>query len=180
VKKKIVCVFALLLIAAVTVVAYYEIHFDTDEVVTVNISEEKLLREMPKVVLTEADYALGERIFADPEVMAAMETDESTEFTAEKAEELFGDDLPDGAASLGIGVSQDSVSCGYYLENEKQRVIMTFFQDDLRGPYKSVTAYHGLDGTRTTIYQNRSGKIQKIKLQHRWFAYLRDRVWEET
>jgi hypothetical protein len=179
VKRKLFCIFALLVIAAVTVVAYYEIHFDTDEVVTVNISEEKILKEMPDIALTETDYAFGERVLADPAVISAMEKGESRDLPEETVAELFADYLPEGAVSQGIAVHQKIVYCGY-LQNEKQSVWLTFFQNGEYGPYKTITVYRGNGKTFNVTYENQAGKLQKLKMSHRWFAYLRDRVWKET
>lgn len=168
----------LLLIVAV-VVAYYEIHFDTDEAVSVNISEEKILKEMPDIALSETDYAFGEQVLADPEVVSAMEKGESVALSEETVAELFADYLPRDAVSQGISVVQRSVYCSY-LQNKEKSVGLIFVQDGEYGPYKTITVYPGIGKTVNAVYENKAGKLQKLKLRHRWFAYLRDRMWEET
>lgn len=179
-KKALESVIAVLAVAIVLVAAYYEIHFKVTEIRAVRISDEKILTEMPDLELSEEDIAFGQKVLLHPEVMAAMCQSEAADLAPESAERLFADYLPEGAEAENISVVQNIVYCGY-LEHEDKRVVLTFFKDGSYGPYKTIALYQGDSGDRSckVLYENQAGKLQKLEPHRRWFAYFRDRMWED-
>nr|WP_326184102.1 hypothetical protein [uncultured Oscillibacter sp.] len=179
-KKALEGVIAVLVVALVLVVAYYEINFPSTEYRAAKINDEKILTEMPDLELSEADIAFGQKVLLHPEVIAAMEQSEGADLPLEPAEELFADYLPDGAEAEHISVFQNAVYCGY-LEHADKRVMLTFFKDDAYGPYKTIALYQGDSGERSckVVYENQAGELRKMEPHRRWFAYFRDRMWED-
>jgi len=156
-----------------------EARYSCQELSQVKISDEKLLREMPDVALTDADAALGERVLSAPRVMEALGTEKGVDLAEDEAALLFGNYLPEDAGPGHISIFRNSVICDY-LEKENKRVGLTFFQDHEYGPYKTIALYSGGDEPQCkVIYENQAGELKKMKVQRRWFAWLRDRMWED-
>lgn len=175
-KQKLLIPAAILAALAVCMVGYYELHFQTTEWRAARISGERILAEMPDLELTERDLNLGEVVLSDPEVAEAMENEDWLDLPETSARRLFAEALPENAEVENISVFQNAVYCGYR-EGENKRVVMTFFRDHAYGPYKTIALYRG-DSCKT-LYENQAGELQKLEPHHRWFAYFRDRMWEE-
>ena len=176
VKQKFLIPAVLLTALAVCIVGYYEIHFQTTEWRAARLSDERILAEMPDLELTDRDLDFGEAVLSDPEVAEAMENEDGLDLPEASARRLFADALPENVELENISVFQNAVYCGY-LEGEDKRVVMTFFKDNAYGPYKTIALYRG--ESCKALYENRAGELQKLEPHHRWFAYFRDRMWED-
>ncbi len=158
-----------------------EARYSCHELSQVKISDEKILKEMPDIVLTDADAALGERVLSAPRVAEALGIKEGVDLAKDEAALLFWDYLPEDTGPKSICAFQNSVICEY-LEGENKRIVLTFFQDHEYGPYKTIGLYSGGDAPRRecrVIYENQAGELKKMRVQRRWFAWLRDRMWED-
>lgn len=169
-----------LLLAAIGVLAYYETHFTCYESKEVPISDEKILKEMPDIALTDADLALGETILSTPEVIEAMRSGEIVSLPDALAEQLAEGYLPEDAEMFSFGFLGNAVYFDYF-ETPEKRVMLAFFKDDAYGPQKTIALYSvkGDDQSLRVCYSNDRGELSKIKESRRWFAYFRDRMWED-
>ena len=179
-KKKLFIAVCVLFLAAIGVLAYFETHFRVYESKEVSISDEKILQEMPDIALTDADMALEETLFSTPEVIEALESGESMSLPEDLAAQLAEGYLLDGAELFDLSVSENAVYVDYF-ETPEKRVILVFFQDDAYGPQKTIALYRikGDDLSFRVCYSNDRGELSKVKKSRRWFAYFRDRMWED-
>lgn len=175
-KRKLLYVIGILLLVVIGVLAYFETHFTCYESKEVRISDERILKEMPDIALTDADLALGETILSDPEVMEAMEAGEIVSLPDALAERLAKGYLPEDIKLFDCFVWENAVYFEYF-ETPEKKVMLTYFQDNVYGPYKDIALYRGDD--LKAIYGNRDGDLKKYKDVRRWFAYFRDRMWED-
>lgn len=169
-KRKLLYVIGILFLAVVGVLAYFETHFTCYELKEVRISDERILKEMPYIALTDADLALGEAILSNPE---AMEAGEIVPLPDALAERLAKGCLPEDIELFDCSIGEDAVYFEYF-ETPEKRVMLTYFQDNVYGPYKDIALYQGDD--LKAIYGNRDGDLKKYKDVRRWFAYFRDRM----
>ncbi len=175
-KRKFLYVIGILLLAVIGVLAYFETHFTCYESKEVRISDERILKEMPDIALTDADLALGETILSNPEVMEAMEAGEIVSLPDTVAKRLAKGYLPEDVELFDCFVWENAVYFEYF-ETPEKKVMLTYFQDNVYGPYKDIALYRGDD--LKAIYGNRDGDLKKYKDVRRWFAYFRDRMWED-
>ena len=173
-KRKFLYVIGILLLAVIGVLAYFETHFTCYESKEVRISDERILKEMPDIALTDADLALGETILSNQEVMEAMEAGEIVSLPDTVAKRLAKGYLPEDIKLFDCFVWENAVYFEYF-ETPEKKVMLTYFQDN--GPYKDIALYRGDD--LKAIYGNRDGDLKKYKDVRRWFAYFRDRMWED-
>lgn len=180
-KKKLFIAVCVLFLAAIGVLAYFETHFGVYESKEISISDEKILQEIPDITLTDADMALKETLFSTPEVTEALESGETIiSLPDDLAAQLAEGYLPGGAELFDLSVSENAVYVDYF-ETPEKRVILAFFKDDAYGPQKTIALYRvkGDDLSFRVCYSNNRGELSKIKISRRWFAYFRDRMWED-
>ncbi|MBQ6948443.1 MAG: hypothetical protein IJN41_02040 [Firmicutes bacterium] len=107
-KKKLLIVFCIVILVIAGFCLYMETHFSMSTVVDVGLSEEKILREMPEIAITENDLAMAEELFAAPEVQEAFaDLEESGELgrPVSNADFLLADWTPEGFALMELAVS---------------------------------------------------------------------------
>lgn len=179
-KKKLLIAVCVLFLAAVGVLAYFETHFGVYESKEVSISDERILKEMPDLALTDADMALKEKLFSTPEVIEALESGETIiSLPDDLAAQLGEEYLPENAEMFSFGILGSAVYVDYY-ETPEKRVILEFFQDDAYGPRKTIALYRDSDDRPLQfLYINERGELSKMKETRRWFAYFQDRMWED-
>lgn len=178
--KKLFLAAGIVVLLVVGVLAYFETHFTCYEYKEIQISDEKILKEMPDIALTDADLALGETLLSTPEVIETMEAGEIVSLPDALAEQLADGYLPEDLELFDISVLENAVYFDYF-ETPKKRVMLAFFKDDAYGPQKSIALYRdrGDDSSLRFVYSNDRGKLSKIKESRRWFAYFRDRMWKD-
>lgn len=180
IKKKLFIAVCVLFLATIGVLAYFETHFRVYESKEVSISDERILKEMPDIALTDADMALKETLFSTPEVIEALESGESMSLPDDLAAQLAEGYLPENAEMFSLGVVFENAVYFDYYETPEKRVILEFFQDDAYGPRKTITLYRDSnDRPLQFLYINDRGELSKVKESRRWFAYFRDRMWED-
>ena len=184
-KKKLLAIVIVLLAALMCVVGYYETHFTAYETVTCEISEEEALLECPSLLITEGDMEMTAAALTLPEVKEALEQSEITEIPAERitpVKEIYGA----GADYFCVGTLEHSVYIDINIspsDSDGVRTILSVWPDDAYPPRKTVGVYgKRWNGDRkVTVYENENGEeFLKITEQRRWFAYFRDRMWEES
>lgn len=175
-KRKFLYAIGILLLVVIGVLTYYEIYFTCYELKEVRISDEKILAEMPDIVLTDADLDLGEKLFSTPQVIEAMGSGEIVPLPDALAKQLAEGYLPEDAEMFDFGVLGDAVYFNYF-ETPEKRVMLSYFQDNTYGPYKDIALYR--EENLKAIYENQNGDLKKYKDVRRWFAYFRDRMWED-
>ena len=179
-KKKLSIAVCVLFFAVIGVMVYYETHFTCYESKEVPISDERILKEMPDIALTDADLALGETILSDPEVIEAMRSGEIVSLPDALAEQLAEGYLPEDTEMFSFCVLGDALYVDYF-ETPEKRVMLAFFKEDAYGPQKTIALYNvrGDDQSLRICYSNDRGELSKIKESRRWFSYFRDRMWED-
>ena len=185
-KKKLFIAVCALFLAVIGGLVYVETHFGVYESKEISVSDEDILKEMPDLALTDADMALKERLLSAPEVIEALESGETMspgetislpDYLAEQLAEGY---LPENAEMFSFGVIFKNVVYVDYYETPEKRVILEFFQDDAYGPRKTIALYKDRgDRPLQFLYINDQGGFSKLKETRRWFAYFRDRMWEE-
>lgn len=180
-KKYLLAVLTLVVLAAAGYCLYMETHFSMTTLEDSGLSEEKILREMPEIALSDRDLAMGGALLAAPEVQEAfLQADGTGEvryvvIPAETASGLLSDWTPEGFAIWELGLtSQESLHVSFRKEGE-QTVYYTFFADDSCPPQKVIGIYGRTlfqEDACKAIYQNLNGEITKLKEQHIWFYWL--------
>jgi len=178
-KKKLLIVFCIVILVLAGFCLYMETHFSMSTVVDVGLSEEKILREMPEIAITEDDLAMAEELFAAPEVQeafAALEESGELGRPVSNADFLLADWTPEGFAIMELAVSDhQSLYVSFLKEDETQSVYYIFFEDGVYPPQKSIGVYGRTlfqDDACKAIYQNSNGEITKMKHKHIWFYWL--------
>lgn len=179
-KKKLLIVVCVMFLTVIGVLAYFETHFTCYEFKEVSISDEKILKEMPDIALTDADMALGEKLLSLVEMLDAFSSGEIMCLPDRVAKSLVEEYLQENAELSAVSVSQNAVYVDYFAAPEK-RVMLAFFQSETHGPQKTVGLYKvkGDDAVCREVYENERGDLKKYTESRRWFAYFRDRLWED-
>jgi len=177
-KQKLRIAAAVVLLIAAGCCLYMETHFTMSTMVETGLSEEKILREMPDIAITEQDLTMVEELFAAQEVQeafAALEQSGELGRPVSNAEFLLADWIPQGYEILELAVSDHKSLYVSFVKEDEQSIYYTFFADGSYPPQKSIgiygkTLFHENDCK--AIYQNLNGEITKLKYRHIWFAWL--------
>lgn len=186
-KKKLVIAAAAVLLIAVLFCLYMETHFTMSTMVETGLSEEKILREMPEIAITEQDLALEAYVLSLPQVQERLKRTEADGLNDVKmepvplkeAQVLLSDWTEEGWMATEIAVSQGTlVYVSFSKEDGTANIHCAFFADGSI-PQKSIgvygrTLFHKDDCK--AVYQNVNGEITKMKHKHIWFAWLTEEL----
>lgn len=182
VKRLLIGLLAVLLVALLGVEAYMEIHFGCHELSVVSTDTGKILRRVPEVSITEEDRALMAELLAVPSVRALVESGESgTVFAREDPE------VKDAAGKyLGEESAEDlNVNAGFY---EDGHVVYLGWMDEeeqifcfqMKPEGDGAEYYKLYSPKRGTSYENWDNeRARKSEVHRRWLAWLRDGLWKE-
>lgn len=172
---------AALLAAVCAAAVCLETRFVSYEVRALPLSEEAMRREMPDLELTEEELALGERLRQAPEIRTLLDTEESGTLPEAVSRRLTEGYLPEESTELSCGTLLSGTIYVDYMESPEKRVMLEIPRDRNHGMTKSIALYGERDGRPvcSVLYANESGQLKKYKEQRRWFAFFRDRMWEE-
>lgn len=181
-KKKLLITFFVVFSVAAAILAYFEMHFPHFEFEQVIISEEAVLKDMPDAVFTGEDEALLREVLALPEVQEALGTEESLEFSKEICDGLK-EYLPSGTTECKVCYSgRLSKSVNVVCEFGEEKMIQYLVDGDL-GHFEKAVAIYRVDARGDTelkeMYSNLDGEYTKYTEKRQWFAYFRNRMWEE-
>ena len=189
-RRKTLLSWAAVLMAVVLVVwGIMEIRYSGEELFVSSTNEERILREMPGIALTDAEKELAKTILEVPMIRDALRED-YTDFTVFKTADAvgyFSSVLPEDANIVEIAVIGYSVFFSYTVDNiytiiEYNDVDMTGHIDTIHksvavSPLEEIGS-DGVLGDVDTIYEltydvgTGSSKYQKIKSRHMWFSFL--------
>lgn len=168
---------------------YMETHFYGEKIVTVSTDEEKILKEMPELALTDAEKELANTILEIDIFRDALSLDPYS-YTAFEIEDVQGhidSILPDGAIISAIGVSAVSVHIDYRVGD--MRTILEYTDADLTGHVDAIHKYMAnspremiagvefvgdVDAVFMVNYAVGTGiaQYEKSESRHMWFSFL--------
>lgn len=168
---------------------YMETHFYGEEIVTVSTDEEKILKEMPALALTDAEKALAQTILEVPLIRDALSDDYTnpTVFETEDAAGYFSSILPVDANITEIAVNGHAVYFSYTVGNVY--TIMEYNDPDMTGHVDTIfkcvavspldeIGEDGMLGDVDTVYGLRYAvgsdisRYEKTESRHMWFSFL--------
>jgi len=121
------------------------------------VSAEKARRAVPVIDIGSEEYALIDKLFENPAVLAAMENDtRAVELDVALGEELAGNALPADAQLSSFSVIDENVYLDYTIDS--YRVIIKFAEP--RDITKTVS-YYSKNGRRQYIYENDNNETYK-------------------
>lgn len=168
---------------------YMETHFYGEKIVTVSTDEEKILKEMPELALTDAEKELANTILEIDIFRDALSLDpySYTAFEIEDVQGHIASILPDDAVIAEIGVSAVSVHIDYRVGD--MRTILEYTDADLTGHVDAIHKYMAdspreivagvefagdVDEVFSVSYAVDTGitQYEKTESQHMWFSFL--------
>ena len=188
-RRKTLLTWAGVLLAFVLVVwGMMEIRFSGEEIFVSSTNEEKILKEMPALALTDAEKELAQTILEIPEVRDAIESDQdSTTLNLNVVSPYFDAILPENGRFTEIFVFGHSIFIS--IIDGKQYTCLQYTDVDMTGHIDSVAktlAISTLDeigedgnlGDVKVVYElvhavgTSLTRCQKIKSRHMWFSFL--------
>ena len=188
-RKTILTWVAALLAVAVVIWGVMEIRYSGTEIYVSTANEERILKEMPGVALTEAEKELAKTILEVPMVRDALRDDitDSTVLNTTDARAQFASILPEDAKILEIFVMGRSVYFSYTAGNIY--TCLTYNDPDMTGHVDLITktvavspldeiGSDGVLGDVKAVYElthdvaTNISRYQKIKSRHMWFSFL--------
>lgn len=172
--------------------AYMEHHFTTWTMVDSGWSEERILKKMPDIAITEEDLVLRDNVLAIPEVEAALEraieykeamaalgktpefsAENGIRWTAKEPETLLPADFLKDDRMIGeLAVTNSGIVCLSYVDGGMERVYYTFFTTDGQPIRKTVGIDPGWMMKPQTVYENDNGVITRFVMKRVWFDWL--------
>lgn len=143
----------------------------------VDISDKKILKEMPDIAITPRDEELEAYVLALPEIQTLLDqvradTNSQTptaKLPLDNARALSDGYLPEGWELLRVDVMKAVV----YVDCENsdgRRLLYSFFTEEGQTMNKVITV--SKNGEVKTGYQNVGGEIEKIVSRRQWFAWV--------
>jgi hypothetical protein len=188
-RKTILSTFAIILALVLAVWAFLEVQFSGELIYIANTNEEKILKEMPELALTDEELALAETILEIPLVQDVINdnTQESAVLEAEKITPYLSGILPENGRFAEVFVFGHSVIIS--IIDGKQYTCMQYTDADQTGHIdfiaKTLTispldeigedGYLGdVDEVYEITYAMGVGitRCQKLKTRHMWFSFL--------
>ena len=187
-RKNILSTFAIILALVLAVWAFLEVQFSGELVYAASTNEERILREMPDLALTNEELALAEIILEIPEIQAFLSSgEESITLDKEAVTPYLPGILPENGRFTEIFVFRHSIyisiingkqyTCLQYTDADgtghidliaKTLTISPLDQigeDGYLGDVDAVYELHHAVGTGIT-------RCQKLKSRHMWFSFL--------
>lgn len=168
--------------------AFMEIQFNGEEIYAASTNEEKILKEMPELALTDEELALAETILEIPEIQAFLTSgEESITLNTETVSPYLSGILPDNGRFAEVFVLGRSVFVS--IVDGKQYTCLQYTDADQTGHIdfiaKTLTispldeigedGYLGdVDEVYEITYAVGAGitRCQKLKTRHMWFSFL--------
>jgi hypothetical protein len=168
--------------------AFMEIQFNGEEIHAASTNEEKILKEMPALALTDEELALAETILEIPEIQAFLTSgEESITLNTETVSPYLSGILPDNGRFAEVFVLGRSVFVS--IVDGKQYTCLQYTDADATGHIdfiaKTLTispldeigedGYLGdVDEVYEITYAIGAGitRCQKLKTRHMWFSFL--------
>lgn len=188
-RKNLIFWTSVLLALALSVWAFLEIQFNGEEIYAASTNEEKILKEMPQLALTEDELALAQTILDIPMVRDAIrnEDDDSIVLSSAAVSPYLDSILPEKGRLAEIFVFRHSVFISIIDGN--QYTCLQYTDADLTGHIdfiaKTLTispldeigedGYLGdVDEVYELVYAIGAGitRCQKLKTRHMWFSFL--------
>lgn len=166
-----------------------ELRNPVEEVVVVSEDTEKILRQVPEVEITEADRELLEDLLRCPGVKALLEKDEISDLRSEEdpelaatAEAYLGSEISGSASVSVLPAREDGSQPLIFTWRNSESEISIVERTERDGDVEYYKCY-GRDewNGRRGVYENFDNeRAQKSTGRRRWFAYFRDRMWEDS
>lgn len=188
-RKTLLTLTAVVLAAVIAVWGFLEIRYSGELLYAASTNEEKILKEMPGVALTDAEKALAKTILEVPMIRDALRDDlsDSTTLNTADARTQFTSILPADAKIFEIFVLGRSVYFSYAVGNVY--TCITYSDADMTGYIDTIgkiVAVSPLDeigddgvlGDVAATYElyydvaTDIARYQKIKSRHNWFSFL--------
>ncbi len=188
-RKTILSWAAIILALVLAVWAFLEVQFSGELIYAASTNEEKILKEMPDLALTEEELALAETILEIPQVRDVLSGDSQESAILDTALLMpdFASILPEGGRFTEIFVFRNSVFIS--IIDGKEYTCLQYTDSDLTGHIdfiaKTLTispldeigedGYLGdVDAVYELIYAVGAGitRCQKLKTRHIWFGFL--------
>lgn len=168
--------------------AFMEIQFNGEEIYAASTSEEKILKEMPALALTDGELALAETILEIPEIQAFLTSgEESITLNTETVTPYLSGILPDNGRFAEVFVLGRSAFVS--IVNGKQYTCLQYTDADATGhidfiaktlaisPLEEI-GEDGYLGDVKAVYELTYAvgagitRCQKLKTRHIWFGFL--------
>ena len=189
-RRKTLLALGCVLLAFIMVVwGMMEIRFSGEEIYVSNTKEERILREMPEIALTDAEKELSKTILKVPLIREALRDDysEPTVFAPNDAAGYFASIMPEDAKIVEIAVVGHCVYFSYTVKNIY--TIIGYNDVDMTGHVDTITktvaespldeiGTDGVLGDVKVVYElaydaaTDMARYQKIKSRHMWFSFL--------
>lgn len=141
------------------------------------MTQEKILKECPEIVITEEDLALEEFILELPEVqMMIKQSKENGSYVSvsnEKAFELLAGWIEEGWTMIELGYADNTVYL-FWIKDGEKILSYNYSVDGRNSMEKSIGIYQKhQNGTTSfdTLYENINGSIKKIVFKRQWFFW---------
>jgi hypothetical protein len=168
--------------------AFMEIQFNGEEIYAASTNEEKILKEMPALALTDGELALAETILEIPEIQEFLTSgEESITLNTETVTPYLSGILPDSGRFFEVFVFRRSVFIN--IVNGKQYTCLQYTDADATGhidfiaktlaisPLEEI-GEDGYLGDVKAVYELTYAvgagitRCQKLKTRHMWFSFL--------
>ena len=188
-RKTLLTVASVVLAVIIAVWGFLEIRYSGEEIFVSSTNEERILKEMPGLALTDAEKELAKTILEAPLIRDALGDDftDSTVLKTEDAAGYIASVLPEDARITEIAVIRHSVFFSYTVGNvytvlEYNDVDMTGHIDTIHkciavSPLDEIGTDGNL-GDVDTVYEvthdvaSGISRYQKINSRHMWFSFL--------
>lgn len=168
--------------------AFMEIQFNGEEIYAASTNEEKILKEMPALALTDGELSLAETILEIPEIQAFLTSgEESITLNTETVSPYLSGILPDNGRFFEVFVFRRSVFIS--IVDGKQYTCLQYTDADATGhidfiaktlaisPLEEI-GEDGYLGDVKAVYELTYAvgagitRCQKLKTRHIWFGFL--------
>lgn len=189
-RRKTILAWAAITLALVLAVwAFLEVQFSGELIYAASTNEEKILKEVPALALTEEELALAEAILEIPAVRDVMSDDsqESAVLDTQQVMQDFAPILPEGARFTEIFVFRNSVFIS--IINGKEYTCLQYTDADQTGHIDLLAKTYAISpldeigedgylGDIKIVYELSHAvgtgitRCQKLKTRHMWFSFL--------
>ena len=188
-RKTILSWIAIILVLPLAVWAYMEVQFSGELVYAASTNEERILKEMPALALTDEELALANTILEIPQIQDAISDDfqNPTVLNTEILMPYLTGILPENGQITEVFVLGSSIYISIIAEN--QYTCLVYTDIDVTGYIDSISktlAISPLDqigedgnlGDVDAVYELVYGvgmgtiRCQKLKSRHMWFSFL--------
>lgn len=173
---------AMILLILLGIEISMEIRFPWHEAAVVSENTEAILRRIPQVEITEENRAMVEALFQCAVVQELLEGGGNGDLMAadypELAEAVQGYLDEESAASVVAGYVSYEEGVSLYVgwkDGEGHQFFLERMRD--KGEWDYYKLY--VPKQKTTYENWDNARARKVVLRRRWFAWLRERMWEE-